>query len=268
MQELKPPTVTIKAKIDVVKEIREALTPTQVEIFEKTCFGHWLGVGLKKNSQLLIHTVLACMVEGKANELLFLVLGKRIHFRRQEFCFVTGLRFGHNMYMKKWAKNLTDNPFRNRIFPRIEAKVLVKLSDVIDIFDKMRKRSLVLEENDAVRICLLVLLQQGFLGHQLSHNVSDDMLKLVEHLSNYMDIGGHPSYTSLCPQISEGENSEGFGLGVDTTVYLVEICTLFVGDQLAPPLETLTPTKGESETDWWKASLEYFEGKHVQQLLK
>ncbi|GKC51337.1 hypothetical protein Tco_1074082 [Tanacetum coccineum] len=41
-------------------------------------------------------------------------------------------------------------------------------------------------------------------------------------------------------------------------------CTLFVGDQLAPPLETLTPTKGESETDWWKASLEYFEGKHVQ----
>ncbi|GKE91348.1 hypothetical protein Tco_1572443, partial [Tanacetum coccineum] len=41
-------------------------------------------------------------------------------------------------------------------------------------------------------------------------------------------------------------------------------CTLFVGDKLAPPLETLTPTKVESETDWWKASLEYFEGKHVQ----
>ncbi|GKE88660.1 hypothetical protein Tco_1566135, partial [Tanacetum coccineum] len=41
-------------------------------------------------------------------------------------------------------------------------------------------------------------------------------------------------------------------------------CTLFVGDKLAPPLETLIPTKFESETDWWKASLEYFEGKHVQ----
>ncbi|GJU25495.1 hypothetical protein Tco_1164116 [Tanacetum coccineum] len=41
-------------------------------------------------------------------------------------------------------------------------------------------------------------------------------------------------------------------------------CTLFVGDKLAPPLETLIPTKVESETDWWKASLEYFEGKHVQ----
>ncbi|GJS46445.1 phospholipase-like protein [Tanacetum coccineum] len=132
-----PPTVTIKAKIDVVKEICEALTPTQFEIFEKTCFGHWLNVGLKKNSQLLIHTVLACMVDGKENELSFLILG-----------------------------------------------------DVIDIFDKMRKRTLVLEDNDAVRICLLVLLQQGFLGHQLSHNVSDDMLKLVEHLSNLRRYGG------------------------------------------------------------------------------
>ncbi|GJX40813.1 hypothetical protein Tco_0255803, partial [Tanacetum coccineum] len=115
------PTVMIKAKIDVVKEIREALTPTQVEIFEKTCFGHWFD----------------------------------------------------------WAKNLIDNPFRNRMFPHIEAKVLVKLSDVINIFDKMRKRSLVLEDNDAVRICLLVLLEHGFLGHQLLHNVSDDMLKLI-----------------------------------------------------------------------------------------
>nr|GEU32634.1 hypothetical protein [Tanacetum cinerariifolium] len=40
--------------------------------------------------------------------------------------------------------------------------------------------------------------------------------------------------------------------------------TLFVGDNLSPPLETLTPTKAESESDWWKTSLEYFEGKDVQ----
>ncbi|GJT53607.1 hypothetical protein Tco_0988661 [Tanacetum coccineum] len=40
--------------------------------------------------------------------------------------------------------------------------------------------------------------------------------------------------------------------------------TLFLSDNLAPPLETLTPTKAESESDWWKTSLEYFEGKGVQ----
>ncbi|GJX29264.1 phospholipase-like protein [Tanacetum coccineum] len=313
---LQPPTVTIKAKIDVVKEIREALTPTQFEIFEKTCFGHWLNVGLKKNSQLLIHTVLACMVEGKENELSFLILGKQIHFRRQEFCLVTGLRFGCNMYMKKWVKNLTDNPFRNRIFPHIKANVSVKLGDVIDIFDKMRKRTLVLEDNDAVRICLLVLLQQGFLGHQLSHNVSDDMLKLVEHLSNCWNIFPWGSYIwqytysqlrDALPRrklLHDAKREKGEKIQYTMTgfvwafmIWILEAipathryvhkqptekipralawestqpftwsrcCTLFVGDQLAPPLETLTPTKAESETDWWKASLEYFEGKHVQ----
>nr|GEX07314.1 hypothetical protein [Tanacetum cinerariifolium] len=40
--------------------------------------------------------------------------------------------------------------------------------------------------------------------------------------------------------------------------------TLFVGDNLSPPLETLIPTKSWSESDWWKTSLEYFEGKDVQ----
>ncbi|GJX48562.1 phospholipase-like protein [Tanacetum coccineum] len=315
-EEAAPTTVTIKAKIDVVKEIRKALTPTQVEIFKKTCFGHWLDVGLKKNSQLLIHTLLTCMVDGKANELSFLVLGKRIRFRRQEFCLVTGLRFGSNMYMKKWVKNLTDNPFRNRIFPHIKANVSVKLSDIIDIFDKMRKRTLVLEDNDAVRICLLVLLQQGFLGHQLSHNVSDDMLKLVEHLSNCWNIFPWGSYIweytysqlkdalHRRKLLHDAKREKGEKIQYTMTgfvwafmIWILEAipathryvhkqttekipralawestqpftwlrcCTLFVGDQLAPPLETLTPTKAESETDWWKASLEYFEGKHVQ----
>nr|GFB74904.1 hypothetical protein [Tanacetum cinerariifolium] len=140
------PTATIKAKIDVVKEIREALTPTQIEIFEKT------------------------------------------------------------------------------MFPHIEAKVLVKLSDVIDIFDKMHKRSLALEDNDAVRIYLL----------EYTYSQLRDALhkrkKIPRALAWELRI---PFSWSRC-------------------------CTLFVDDQLAPPLEILTPTKVESETDWWKSSLEFF----------
>ncbi|GJZ85256.1 hypothetical protein Tco_0650595 [Tanacetum coccineum] len=191
-------TVMIKAKIDVVEEIRIALTPTQRSIFEKTCFGHWLN---------------------------------------------------------------------------------------------MRDRSVDLEDNDVVKICLLVLLEHGFLGHQLSHNIYDDKLKLVENLSNCWNIFPWGSYiweytysqlrdglhkrkiwileaipatyrylhkqpTEKIPRALAWESTQPFTWS--------RCCTLFVGDQLAPSLETLTPTKGESETDWWKASLEYFEGKHVQ----
>ncbi|GJS72612.1 hypothetical protein Tco_0705453 [Tanacetum coccineum] len=89
---------------------------------------------------------------------------------------------------------MTENPFRNRIFPHIEAKKSVKLLDVIAIFDKMRDRSLVLEDSAAVKICLLVLLQHGFLGHLMSHKISNEMLMLLEHLSNCWNIFPWGSY--------------------------------------------------------------------------
>nr|GEW23115.1 hypothetical protein [Tanacetum cinerariifolium]GEX18540.1 hypothetical protein [Tanacetum cinerariifolium] len=223
-KEASVPIVTIKAKIDVVDEIRKALTPYQWSIFEKTCFGHWLDVRLKKNSQLLIHTLLTRMVDGKANELSFLVL--------------------------------------------------------VDV-----------EDNDAVKICLLILLEQGFLGHQLSHNISDDKLNLemvyinarcgmmpnarkgkkiqytmtrfvwafmiwileaIPATHRYV----HKQPTEKIPRALAWESTQPFTWS--------RCCTLFVRDQLALPLETRTPTKGESETDWWKASLKYFEGKHVE----
>ncbi|GJR57202.1 phospholipase-like protein [Tanacetum coccineum] len=100
----------------------------------------------------------------------------------------------------------------------------------------MRKRSLALEDNDAVRICLLVL--YGYWRPSQLHR--------------YV----HKQSTEKIPRALAWESTQPFTWS--------RCCTLFVGDHLAPPLETLTPTKGESETDWWKASLEYFEGKHVQ----
>nr|GEZ20520.1 hypothetical protein [Tanacetum cinerariifolium] len=180
------PIVTTKVKIDVVDEIRKALTPTQRSIFEKTCFGHWP----KKNSQLLIHTLLTCMVDGKANKLSFLIL---------------------------------DNPFRNRMFHHIEAKHSVKLNDVMVIFDKMCDRSVDVEGND------IWILEAILATHRYVHKQP----------------------TEKIPRALAWESTQPFTWS--------RCCTLFVRDQLAPPLETLTPTKGESETDWWKAFIEYFE---------
>ncbi|GKA47920.1 hypothetical protein Tco_0740878 [Tanacetum coccineum] len=102
---------------------------------------------------------------------------------------------------------MADNSFRNRIFPDIEARS-VKLSDVIAIFDKMRGKSLVLEDNDAVKICLLVLLQHEFLGHQMSHNISNEMLMLVDDLSNCWNIFLWGSYIwdHTYPQLRDALN--------------------------------------------------------------
>ncbi|PWA49218.1 phospholipase-like protein [Artemisia annua] len=173
----------VRANTGIVSDILETLTKTQAENFSKTCFGHWLNVNHKKNNQLLIYTILASAVDNVANDLSLNILGKRIHFRQQEFCLVTPLRFGGKVHMNEWVRSKSDNPFRIRMFPDIPTHVLVKVNGVWNIFDKMHQGSLDLQDDDAVRICLLVLLDMGFLGRQLVHVVSDHRLKLVEHIS-------------------------------------------------------------------------------------
>ncbi|GJW10231.1 phospholipase-like protein [Tanacetum coccineum] len=138
--------------------------------------------------------ILACEVDSVANELSFNILGKQIRFRRQEFCLVTALRFGCNMYMNELVRNMTENRFRNRMFPDIPIKVSVKLRDVMDTFNKMHDSLLVFEDNDVVKICLFVLLDYGFLGRHIRHVVTNHTLKLVGHLSNYWNIFPWGSY--------------------------------------------------------------------------
>nr|GFB16036.1 hypothetical protein [Tanacetum cinerariifolium] len=282
------PIITIKANIDAtVKEIREALTKTQVQIFKKTCLGHWLDISLKRNNQLLIHTLLTCMVNSVANELSFIVSGKRIRFRRQEFCLVTGLRFGSNMYMKEWVKDMAENPFRNRVFPHIEAKS-VKLSDVIAviaIFDKMRGKSLVLEDNDAdLSNCWNIFPCGSYIWDHTYSKLRDALNKRQVNHDDKREKGEEIRYTltgfvyAFMIWILEAipathvyvfkepreKIPRAFAWKMILPFSWARCRTLFVADNLSPPLETLTPTKAESESDWWKTSLEYFEGKDVQ----
>ncbi|GKA02934.1 phospholipase-like protein [Tanacetum coccineum] len=221
------PIITIKANIDAtVKEIRGALTDTQVQIFKKTCFGHWLDISLKRNNQLLIHTLLTCMVDSVANELSFLVSGKRIRFRRQDFCLVTGLRFGSNMYMKEWVKNMAENSFRNRIFPDIEARS-VKLSDVIAIFDKMRDKSLVLEDNDAVyHLHTLLRIKSGVCTKPLWHtkgSITTNWANSVGHQDSLGAWGGLFWIVEVLRfQVTTGTFTPSGGIGGSTGGFRVQ----------------------------------------------
>ncbi|GKA96147.1 hypothetical protein Tco_0818242 [Tanacetum coccineum] len=170
---------------------------------------------------------------------------------------------------------MTENPFRNRIFPHIEAKKWVKLLDVIAIFDKMRDGSLVLEDSDAVKICLLEhtypKLRDALGKRKVSHDDKREkgeeirytvtgfvyafMIWILEAIpATHVYVSKEP--TEKIPRALAWKTILSFNWS--------RCRTLFVGDKLAPPLETLTPTKAESETDWWKASFEYFEGNHVQ----
>ncbi|GJT75294.1 putative ribonuclease H-like domain-containing protein [Tanacetum coccineum] len=162
------------------------------------------------------------------------------------------------------------------IFPHIEAKKWVKLLDVIAIFDKMRDGSLVLEDSDAhLSNCWNIFPWGSYIWEHTYPKLSDALGKRKVSHDDKREKGEKIQYKIWILEVIPAthvyvskEPTEKIPRALAWKTILSfnwsRCRTLFVGDKLAPPLETLTPTKAESETDWWKASLEYFEGNHVQ----
>ncbi|MFS7950919.1 hypothetical protein Hanom_Chr07g00588871 [Helianthus anomalus] len=70
--------------------------------------------------------------------------------------------------------------FRGRVFGHVQPRV--KVSDLKNVFDSSLDQ---LSDLDAVRICLLMLLEVGFMGSQSPHLVDSDALELVEDLDSW-----------------------------------------------------------------------------------
>ncbi|GKD84091.1 phospholipase-like protein [Tanacetum coccineum] len=100
----------------------------------------------------------------------------QIQFGREEFCLVTGLRFG----VEYWADYDNDEdpiPFRRRVFSssldgeHITGKIVETLIDS-KLFDR-------LHDDDAVSLCCVGILQLVLLGVEGRHSVPDWILRLA-----------------------------------------------------------------------------------------
>ncbi|KAK1436778.1 hypothetical protein QVD17_02560 [Tagetes erecta] len=171
--------VTIKCQIAVAQDIRVRLRPgsARSELFRATCFGPWLDVQSTSNDQSLVHLMLQTQYipDGLQNTLYFRVGGQKLRFGPQEFCLITGLRLGS--YHWGWGRgNMT---FKDRVFG-VQARL--KVLDLKNIFDRSLDQ---LSDLDAVRICLLMLLEVGFMGHESGYLVDSALLQLVEDLDSW-----------------------------------------------------------------------------------
>ncbi|GJU35261.1 phospholipase-like protein [Tanacetum coccineum] len=179
--------LTYRGKIVVATKILGRLTKNQLALFRTTCFGSWLDVQHTGGDPQLTHLILQTQVfhdPPTPDEMWFDIGGHKIRFSRKEFCLVTGLRFGSDSHILPWVAGMSNNPFKDRMFPNIPSGQLVKLSDIVTIFDDMHP-SVPMDDHDAVRICLLMLLHMGFLGRQPINIVRDELLMLVEDLDSW-----------------------------------------------------------------------------------
>ncbi|KAI5353596.1 hypothetical protein L3X38_006490 [Prunus dulcis] len=78
--------------------IRAKLSAEQLEQFKTSCFGHLLNIDKIQFSGQIVHGVVLCRVAGQGvkdlDVLSFLIGCDVAQFTRQDFCLITGLRFG------------------------------------------------------------------------------------------------------------------------------------------------------------------------------
>ncbi|BBN67247.1 DNA glycosylase superfamily protein [Prunus dulcis] len=82
-----------------ITTIKEKFTEQQLQMFEQSCFGHLLRIEDLKWTSPIVHGLLLRKADPKTvsqlNGIKFIVGNKVIQFTAQQFCIVTGLRFGN-----------------------------------------------------------------------------------------------------------------------------------------------------------------------------
>ncbi|GJR33630.1 hypothetical protein Tco_1209314 [Tanacetum coccineum] len=199
-----------------------------------------------------------------------------IPFGREEFCLVTGLRFG----VQNWAEYDTKQriPFRRRVFPSyLDGQPITSIDIANMIIDESFAQ---LYDDDVVGLCCLGILQLVILGVESKRVVPDWMLRLAndrvassgfiyEDDAKKYSIFGYTwafktwileSYRVTAsmyfdrynryPRVAAWSKKKGRFLGK-------MVIPFFEGNM---PAARLTPDDNEARSDWWISSKAYFDG--------
>lgn len=217
--------LTIKAKLGIAKEILKKLkssSDARLKIFRTTCFGPWLDISTAYGDPLLIHLMLQTQIhpDPESTDMWFRVGDYELRFGQKEFCLITGFRFGQVPLLET-----STSSFRARMFSRISLYQSVKVSDLLQVF---RSREFAeLADVDAVRICLLVLLEVGFMGHEDKSVVADRLLYVVDDLVSWNRYPwGSYIWPTTYNQLNRALSKRGHHVGVRTTAKRVAKYTL------------------------------------------
>ncbi|BFG30206.1 hypothetical protein CerSpe_164800 [Prunus speciosa] len=82
-----------------ISTMKAKLSPQQLQRFQESCFDHLLLIEDLKWTAQIVHRLLLRMTDPKTvfqvNKIKFIVGNKVIQFKAQQFCLITGLRFGN-----------------------------------------------------------------------------------------------------------------------------------------------------------------------------
>nr|GEX05781.1 phospholipase-like protein [Tanacetum cinerariifolium] len=179
-----PAKIHVRIKLHYFPLIKDRLNEVRRSLFRKTCFGPWLDISYVENDDGMFHYVLQKQSfsddESFDLSLIYHLNGHSQHFRRRQFCLVTGFKFG--LISLREHRN-GDIPFRNQLFPE-KIGYDVKINDVLAFIEDEEKFSKVSDE-DAIQLCLLLSLKVISIGQELVSVVDDAFLRMVNYLDSW-----------------------------------------------------------------------------------
>ncbi|KAL5580193.1 hypothetical protein UlMin_012635 [Ulmus minor] len=198
-----PAKITVKEQLQILAEIKGALKESELELFRRSCFGHFLDLDAgwteggktgKRNTfagQYVHFLMLRRMPTKKKRELWFLVEGNPARFSIDEFAIVTGLVCTSKPFLALEEKVKLKDRIQDEYF---KCTTQIKVDDIQKAFrslcDKEEggKKKAEKEKDlttDRVKITLLYFLEGVLLSADPKRNVSTFHMSMVDDLDMF-----------------------------------------------------------------------------------
>ncbi|GKA05395.1 phospholipase-like protein [Tanacetum coccineum] len=247
--------VSIRSKLEILQTIRSKLSwkEDRLDIFSRTVFGPWLNIQTTLHDNHLLNFLLQhqrFISKPSTNQpFIFDIDGRTLEYGREDFCLITGFQFGK---VNLDPDEEDHSEFRMRVFPKIENLKGEHLLELVNKDVKFAK----LDDEDVVRVCLLLALNFVFMGHELRHVVSKPIVNLVDDFINGMhfhweNIYGHSFIRGIATLL--------YGvwrLSLIQSIGDVKIRIFFYSENST--VNKLILSAIEMNELWWRSSLDYF----------
>ncbi|GKD55400.1 phospholipase-like protein [Tanacetum coccineum] len=232
-----PVALTLRSKLSLIKVIRKKIRNTRREVlFRKTYFGWLLDIDESQENCILIHFMSCRKIESLKDDkevvpFTYAINGHEIQFGREEFCLITGLRFG-----VEFSDDYLYGPldFRRRVW-----ESHVDGSNIIGemLINKIHSEEFYsLRDEDVVAVCLLAVLHMVLLGQEPKNNVLNWWLRLVDDLNMWEKYPwGSYIWPKLYVQLKDANGAE--------------------------PIGRLRADAFEAKAEWWVSSRAFFDGR-------
>ncbi|BBH05145.1 hypothetical protein Prudu_016451, partial [Prunus dulcis] len=194
--------------------IRAKLSAEQLEQFKTSCFGHLLNIDKIQFSGQIVHGVVLRRVAGQGvkdlDGLSFLIGCDVAQFTRQDFCLITGLRFGE---VPEVSSGESDEI-------RLQKRYFIDEGITCNALEEAFLRCT--EEDDIYKLALVYFAELVVLGRDKHLNINLNYLTLVEDLDAFnrypwgsvsFDKTQDSLFSAPTKYVKSFENEEGRGKG-------------------------------------------------------